>query len=76
MIQDRLFGTERGIDYYLRTCVDTLKGKFRQVTFGYGSHTFYFTKDPATRETPILYTETFLLGVVVAYVQRGTCALQ
>ncbi|MEP7452405.1 hypothetical protein [Phyllobacterium sp. SB3] len=76
MIRDRAFRVARDVDYYVNSCASILARKSQQNTFGFGSHTFYFTKDPAAGETPVQYREALMVGIRNTYVHLGTCTLQ
>lgn len=75
IIQDRQLGLARDIDWYVRGCALTIKGVQGMIGFGSGAHRVEFTDDLGSRPTPVRYTESLIVGVVWAYVHRGTCTL-
>lgn len=76
-ISDRIFGSNSDLDYYLGLCADRFSpdNPLRSVGYGIDMIRYYFTGDPKTRESPIRYSMSMVLGIAMAYASQGTCTL-
>jgi hypothetical protein len=76
-VQDRAFGATDELDYYLKLCAGRFAADapMRSVGYGIDMVRYYFTADPATRQSPISYSLSMMVGIAMAYSSRGTCTL-